>query len=224
VVKSWSRHDATRAALAHHHTVAALAHGGPDPERLPELLDRLYRSAWALCGSPHEAEDLVQETMARVLARPRLLRRDSELPYLMRALRNTYLTGLRTAGRRPRAVELPPEESANLRSSLAEPEAALEQRAIFDAIAGLSEEFRAALVAVDVLGLTYREAARALRTREATIASRLFRARQRLARSLGEPHGSGLPVSPAEPVEESREVTKAERSHQRRGWRARTGI
>jgi RNA polymerase sigma-70 factor (ECF subfamily) len=198
------------------------AGGGPDPERLPELLDRLYRSAWALCGSPHEAEDLVQETMTRVLARPRLLRRDSELPYLMRALRNTYLTGLRTAGRRPRAVELPPEESATLRSSLAEPEAALEQRATFDAIAGLPEQFRAALVAVDVLGLTYREAARALRTREATIATRLFRARQRVARSLGEPDGSGLSVSPTEPVEESREEPRAKRSHVRRGWRART--
>jgi RNA polymerase sigma-70 factor, ECF subfamily len=201
---------------------ASVAGGGLDPERLPELLDRLYRTAWALCGSPHDAEDLVQETLARVLARPRLLRRDSDLPYLMRSLRNTYLTGLRTAGRRPRTVELPAEESATLRSSLSEPEAALEQRATFDAIAALPEEFRAALVAVDVLGLSYREAARALRTREATIASRLFRARQRIARTLEEPHGSGSAVPRQEPVDEGREGTSASRSHQRRGWRART--
>jgi RNA polymerase sigma-70 factor (ECF subfamily) len=210
-------------ALAHDHTVAALTHGGgPDPERLPEVLDRLYRTAWALCGSPHDAEDLVQETLVRVLARPRLLRRDSELAYLMRSLRNTYLTGLRDAGRRPRTVELPAEESATLRSSLSVPEVALEQRATFDAIAALPEEFRAALVAVDVLGLSYREAARALHTREATIASRLFRARQRIARTLEAPRGSGSPLPRPEPVEESREGTSVRRSHQKRGWRAQT--
>ena len=53
-------------------------------------------------------------------------------------------------------------------------------------IAALSEDHRLALVAVDVLGLSYREAARALRTREATIATRVFRARQRIAHDLGE--------------------------------------
>jgi RNA polymerase sigma-70 factor, ECF subfamily len=44
--------------------------------------------------------------------------------------------------------------------------------------------FREALVAVDLVGLSYREAARSLRVREATITTRLHRARQRLARSL----------------------------------------
>ena len=44
-----------------------------DSARLGDHLDRLYRAAWALCGSRENAEDLVQETYARVLARPRLL-------------------------------------------------------------------------------------------------------------------------------------------------------
>jgi len=47
-----------------------------DPDRMGDHLDRLYRAAWALCGSREDAEDLVQETYARVLGRPRLLRRD----------------------------------------------------------------------------------------------------------------------------------------------------
>jgi len=43
-------------------------------------------------------------------------------------------------------------------------------------------------VAVDVVGLSYREAARALRVRVATITTRLFRARKQVAeRLLDEP-------------------------------------
>ena len=72
-----------------------------DPERLGDHLDRLYRAAWALCGSREDAEDLVQETYARVLRRPRMLRRDEDLAYLLRVLRNTFLNTRRTASRRP---------------------------------------------------------------------------------------------------------------------------
>jgi RNA polymerase sigma-70 factor (ECF subfamily) len=39
-------------------------------------------------------------------------------------------------------------------------------------------------MAIDVVGLSYREAARALRVREATITTRLHRGRQRIARRL----------------------------------------
>ena len=42
-----------------------------DPETLGDHFDRLLRAAWALCGSREDAEDLVQDTYARVLARPR---------------------------------------------------------------------------------------------------------------------------------------------------------
>lgn len=57
---------------------------------------------------------------------------------------------------------------------------------VYGAIAELSDEFCAVLVAVDVMGLSYREAARALRLREGTVTSRLFRARRQVARRLGE--------------------------------------
>ena len=72
-----------------------------DPQSLTRHVDRLYRAAWALCGAHEDAEDLVQETFARVLSRPRVLRGDDDLYYLMRVLRNTFLTGRRTASRRP---------------------------------------------------------------------------------------------------------------------------
>ena len=50
-----------------------------DPDLVAEHLPRLYRAARAMTRSREEAEDLVQETYARVLARPRLLQQDDEL-------------------------------------------------------------------------------------------------------------------------------------------------
>jgi RNA polymerase sigma-70 factor (ECF subfamily) len=159
-----------------------------DPQSLSRHLDRLYRAAWALCGSREDAEDLVQETFARVLARPRVIKGEDELYYLMRVLRNTFLTGLRTASRRPATVaELEDVVSPDPRPT-SRPEQAIEVHELYATIAELAEDFRLALVAVDVLGLSYREAARALRVRESTLTTRLFRARRQVvARLSAEP-------------------------------------
>ncbi len=155
-----------------------------DPQSLPQHVDRLYRAAWALCGSREDAEDLVQETFSRVLSRPRLLRGDDELYYLMRVLRNTFLTSRRTAGRRPVTVATLEDVVAVDPKPMGRPEHALEVKEVYATIAALPEDFRMALVAVDVLGLSYREAARALGVREATITTRLFRARKQVAGQL----------------------------------------
>ncbi len=161
-----------------------------DPDRLGDHLDRLYRAAWALSGSRETAEDLVQDTYARVLARPRFLRHEDDLAYLLRALRNTFFSSRRTASRRPVTQPLDDvSEPADERSEW-RPERAAETRMVYGAIAELSEEFRDVIVAVDVAGLSYTEAARALRVREGTVTSRLFRARQQVARRLGEPGAS----------------------------------
>ncbi|HEY3958947.1 MAG TPA: RNA polymerase sigma factor [Solirubrobacteraceae bacterium] len=155
-----------------------------DPQSLTQHVDRLYRAAWALCGSREDAEDLVQETFARVLSRPRVLHGDEDLYYLMRVLRNTFFTSRRTAGRRPITVATLEDVAAADRRTAGQPEQALEMQELYAAIASLPDNFRMALVAVDVLGLSYREAARALRVREATLTTRLFRARQQLAKQL----------------------------------------
>ncbi len=157
-----------------------------DPQSLTQHVDRLYRAAWALCGSREDAEDLVQETFARVLSRPRVLHGDDELYYLMRVLRNTFLTGLRTASRRPvTAAELEDVVAADPKPTN-RPEQAMEVQEIYETIAELPDSFRLAIVAVDVLGLSYREAARALRVREATLTTRLFRARKQVVARLSD--------------------------------------
>ena len=155
-----------------------------DPARLGDHLDRLYRAAWALCGSREDAEDLVQETYTRLLARPRLLRNEDDLGYLLRALRNTFLNQKRTESRRLRAEPLPEQLDLVADTRALQPEAALEARELYAAVATLPADFRDVLVAVDITGLSYREAARALRIREGTVMSRLYRARQQVVRRL----------------------------------------
>jgi RNA polymerase sigma-70 factor (ECF subfamily) len=156
-----------------------------DPQRLGDHVDRLYRAALALCGNRHDAEDLVQETYARVLARPRFLRHDDDLGYLLRVLRNTFLNRVRAQSRRPTPLELDDERDGLTRpSDPRHPEAALEVSELLAAIARLPDDQRDAVVAIDIAGLSYREAARALRTKEATITTRLHRGRARLAKTL----------------------------------------
>jgi len=159
-----------------------------DPERAAEHLPRLYRAARAWTRSREEAEDLVQETYARVLARPRLIRGEDEVGYLFRALRNTLISQRRTEQRRPVTTELEEESSLGSRAS-DDPAVESETRRVYAAIAELPEEFRDALVAVDVAGLSYPEAARALGVPEGTVTSRLFRARDRVARTLSGEEG-----------------------------------
>jgi RNA polymerase sigma-70 factor, ECF subfamily len=160
-----------------------------DPQALGDHVDRLYRAARSLTGSREEAEDLVQETFARVLQKPRLLRSDDDIGYLLRVLRNTFISMRRSAARRPQATA-PPEALDYIEDETAvRPQARMELAEVYAAISELPPDFRDAVVAIDVVGLSYRQAAQALRVREATITTRLHRGRQRIARSLAEDQG-----------------------------------
>jgi len=156
-----------------------------DPHTLGDHVDRLFRVAWAMCGSRDEAEDLVQDTFARVLARPRVLRHGDDIGYLLRTMRNLFADQRRAASRRPRPAyaELESFELASRRADC-DPEAALEANEVFASIAALPPEFRDVIIAVDVVGLSYAEAGRLLRVRETTITNRVFRARRRIVTSL----------------------------------------
>jgi RNA polymerase sigma-70 factor (ECF subfamily) len=155
-----------------------------DPDTLGDHVDRLYRAACALCGNRADAEDLVQETFARVLARPRVLRNDDDLGYLLRVMRNTFISGLRTAQRRPRPRELPEHAELVDARTTGHADDVVHAREVLAQVAELPADFRDAVVAVDVVGLSYAEAARALRTKEATITSRLHRGRSQVARRV----------------------------------------
>jgi RNA polymerase sigma-70 factor (ECF subfamily) len=150
------------------------------PAGLPQHIDRLYRAAYALAGSSPDAEDLVQETFARVLTRPRFVRRGGELAYLMRVLRNTWIDFARARAARPDpsggdAIEWLSEAESDPGGL------ALDVRLAYEGMRELPGHQREAIAAVDVLGLSYKEAARSLRIRQGTLMSRLARARERVA-------------------------------------------
>jgi RNA polymerase sigma-70 factor (ECF subfamily) len=121
-----------------------------------------------------------------VLARPRFLRRDDDLGYLMKALRNTWYSHLRDV-RVEREATVPGEPAPDdlaAETTRGDPQAAYEAAEVFAALADLPEPYRETLAAVDVAGLSYAEAARALGVRKGTVMSRLHRGRDQLARSL----------------------------------------
>ncbi len=150
------------------------------PGGLPDHTERLYRAAYALCGSSTDAEDLVQETFARVLSRPRFVRRGGERAYLMRVLRNIWIDFARARAARVEpiggeAVEWVADDGSDPSG------VTLDVRLAYDGMRELPEHQREAIAAVDVLGLSYKEAARALSIRQGTLMSRLARARDRVA-------------------------------------------
>ena len=138
----------------------------------------------------------MQETFARVLRKPRILRSGDDLGYLLRVLRNTFFSQRRAAGRRPQTTPLPDDVDLIEDRTAPAAESRIESDELYAAIARLPDDFRDALVAIDVVGLSYKEAARALRVREATITTRLHRARQRVARDVA---ASDRPPGPSTP-------------------------
>jgi len=112
-------------------------------------VERLYRAAYGLCGSRADAEDLVQDTYERVLRRPRFVRRDDDLAYLLRVLRNTWVSFKRVG----RAVTIAPVgDDIEAMSPSHDPISDhLEGDAVFEALQELTDPLREALVAVDVV-------------------------------------------------------------------------
>ena len=143
---------------------------------LPHL-DRLFRFGLMLTGNQADAEDLVQDVVERLLRRPRPIAAQSELGYLATMLRNRHLDLHRQRHRRPATVPLEDDFDVAPGRAGELPEQRLEQREVLAAIAALAGGQRDVLVAVDIVGLSYKEAAATLGIPVGTVMSRLFRAR-----------------------------------------------
>ena len=154
-----------------------------NPHAAAEHRSRLLEVALALTGSRHLAEDMTQETYARVLAKPRKLRDGAVFPYLVRSLRNVCKDHWRSEQRRPQVIgELDPEDPS-MRTDR-DPQDEVIAAEVYAAVAQLPEEFRRVVSAVDIVGLSYAQAAGTLRIPPGTVMSRLSRARVQLAGAL----------------------------------------
>jgi len=173
-------------AHAERHRAAAPAPRVLDGASLGRHLDRLYRAALALSGSRADAEDLVQEVCLRALAKPRVIRGADDLPYLLQMLRNVFYNQCRAQATR-RTTPVEPETLTAIPEAgrRGDPEFETLVRDVHRAIAALPEQFRDVIVAVDVVGLPYADAAAALEVPVGTVMSRLHRGRLAVSRAVG---------------------------------------
>jgi RNA polymerase sigma-70 factor (ECF subfamily) len=148
----------------------------------------LYRVAYRLTRSAHDAEDLAQEVCAR--AYPRLDELEAlEQPrgWLLRVLYRLYVDSVRRYERKHVASidDVEPEALVCERPSPAEEtERALDRRRIGRAWQYLDEQQRALLALHDMEGYSLAELNELTGLKEGTLKSRLHRARVRLGRLL----------------------------------------
>ncbi|HWB45465.1 MAG TPA: sigma-70 family RNA polymerase sigma factor [Hyphomicrobiaceae bacterium] len=140
-------------------------------------IPRLRRYARALLGDDAEADDLIQDTLERGIARIDQWREgDNPRKWLFSILHNLHVDGLRRKSRRPLHVGL-----ENVGAEQAEPPAdTASGRDLDRALQMLSLEQREVVLLIGLEGLSYLEAADVLRVPVGTVMSRLARGRDRL--------------------------------------------
>jgi RNA polymerase sigma-70 factor (ECF subfamily) len=189
---------------------------------------RLYRAARAVTQDDSEAEDVVQEAYSAAFASLDRFRGDSSLAtWLTRIVLNESLGRLRR--RRPTvelsAIDAEHRKDAHiiqfpLMTSIIDPECAAARqeirRLIERAIDELPEAFRIVFVMRDVEELSVEETAGLLRVPEATVKTRLHRARRLLRQALDEQLASAL--GDAFPFDGKRCARMADRVLERLGF------
>jgi RNA polymerase sigma-70 factor, ECF subfamily len=148
-----------------------------DPNTLHHHMGRLCRAARALTGRREDADDLVQDTFVNVLAKPRVVHGGDDVAYLLTVLRNTFFSRQRARRRSPTLAPMPDEQLVEETRTAGRPEVVLVAGEVLRAVAALRKPHRDVLLAVDVAGLSYEEASRALGIPKGTVMSRLHRAR-----------------------------------------------
>jgi DNA-directed RNA polymerase specialized sigma24 family protein len=83
--------------------------GGADfAEFVAQSLPALLRFGHVLTGNPHEAEELVQEALAKSLRRWRRIRAEDPVAYVRRVMVNTHMSQWRRWGARMQVGDVPP--------------------------------------------------------------------------------------------------------------------
>ncbi len=159
------------------------------------FMGQLYPAALRMTKNSSDAEDLVQETIAKAYAAFHQFRPGTNLrAWLHRILANTFINGYRKRRREPAAALgadlqgdwhigtdplAPPARSAE-----AEALDRLADSEILRALRDLPEDFKVAIYLADIEGYPYKEVAEMMGTPIGTVMSRLHRGRSRLREKL----------------------------------------
>ncbi|MEX2324712.1 MAG: sigma-70 family RNA polymerase sigma factor [Nitriliruptoraceae bacterium] len=177
-------------------------------EALP-YLDRLYSTALRYTRNPTDAEDLVQEAMAKAYRSFHQYEPGTNLKaWLYRVLHTTYISMYRKAQRRPQETLQDEIDDYSLyddlmragsNSSEHEVLAMFTADEVKQALADLPETFRMAVYLADVEGFSYQEIADIMESPIGTVMSRLHRGRRTLQKALSDyARSRGLLVDGAE--------------------------
>ena len=150
---------------------------------LVEQIPALRRYARALCGDFSEADDLVQECLARAVSRRKLwISQRGIRPWLFTILHNIFVNGLRRQVNSPvvgtaedYAQSIASDQDADLLCAVSDFEKALQQ---------LSADQREVLLLVGLGQMSYKEISKITGAPVGTVMSRLSRAREQLRKSL----------------------------------------
>jgi RNA polymerase sigma-70 factor (ECF subfamily) len=169
--------------------------------RIEQEIPRLRRYARALTRDPSAADDLVQDCLARALAKAHLWQEGTDLrAWLFTILHNQYVNTVRRSVREGTVVEVSDTEPSLVAPAVQTKR--LELRDLERALAKLPAEQRQVLLLVGMEGLRYEEVAEILGVPVGTVRSRLSRGRDALRALMGD-------------VDEDRGERKAEASPRR---------
>ena len=155
---------------------------------------QLYPAALRMTRNPSDAEDLVQETMARAYVGMRNFTPGTNVrAWLYRILTNTFINSCRKRSREPaQTLRAEFEQLLDARDGVGRPVRSAESEAldrvgeseVMQALMELPEGFRAAIYLADVEGYPYRDVAEMLEIPIGTVMSRLHRGRSKLRKKL----------------------------------------
>ena len=169
-------------------------------EKALPLVDELYGAALRMTKNPQAAEDLVSEAFARAWKSLDQFQPGTNIrAWLYRILTNSYINNYRKKHREPEKVSVDAYDkledfhlynrlASNAGGTSPDPVKTvmdrLTDRDFRQALDGLPEEYRTAVVLYDLQGLSYQEVADALGSPIGTVRSRISRGRKLLQKAL----------------------------------------